>query len=63
MEKNATPNSFLGLAGVEEVQPRVGADGPVGVLPAAVDAREGLLVEEHLKNRGGAVLGPPDLRG
>ena len=41
----------LVLAWVEEVQARVGADGPVGVLAAAVDAGEGLLVEEHLQTQ------------
>ena len=42
----------LGLAGVEEVHARVGADGPVGVLAAAVDAGERLLMEEHLAESG-----------
>ncbi|CAE6962534.1 unnamed protein product [Symbiodinium natans] len=43
----------LVLARVEEVQAGVGADGPVGVLSAAVDAGKGLLVEEHLQTQLG----------
>mmetsp|Transcript_63588 Transcript_63588/g.166544 ORF Transcript_63588/g.166544 Transcript_63588/m.166544 type:complete len:413 (-) Transcript_63588:22-1260(-) len=37
------------LPGVEEVQAGVGAHRPVVVLPGAVDAGEGLLVEEHVE--------------
>ena len=35
-----------GLAGLEKVDARVGDDGPVVVLAGAVDAREGLLVQQ-----------------
>ena len=41
----------LVLAWVEEVHAGVGANGPVRVLAAAVDAGEGLLVEEHLQTQ------------
>ena len=41
-------SSGLSLARVEEVDSRVGANGPVGVLATSVDAGEGLLMEKHL---------------
>ena len=41
-------SSGLSLARVEEVDSRVGSDGPVGVLATSVDAGEGLLMEKHL---------------
>mmetsp|Transcript_21214 Transcript_21214/g.48457 ORF Transcript_21214/g.48457 Transcript_21214/m.48457 type:complete len:382 (+) Transcript_21214:280-1425(+) len=47
----------LGLARVKEVEARVRADGPVGVLAAAVDAGEGLLVEEGLQSELAGLLG------
>mmetsp|Transcript_44860 Transcript_44860/g.116613 ORF Transcript_44860/g.116613 Transcript_44860/m.116613 type:complete len:261 (-) Transcript_44860:84-866(-) len=38
---------FIRLARVEEIDARVGSDGPVGVLAAAVDAGKWFLVEQH----------------
>mmetsp|Transcript_60357 Transcript_60357/g.97711 ORF Transcript_60357/g.97711 Transcript_60357/m.97711 type:complete len:507 (-) Transcript_60357:128-1648(-) len=44
---------LLRLAWVEEVETRVRANRPVGMLPVAVDAREGLLVEERHESHPG----------
>mmetsp|Transcript_77703 Transcript_77703/g.116855 ORF Transcript_77703/g.116855 Transcript_77703/m.116855 type:complete len:416 (-) Transcript_77703:24-1271(-) len=47
----------VGLARVEEVKPCVSAHGPVVVLAGAVDARKGLLVEEHDQAELGGLRG------
>ena len=51
-----------GGAGLEEVQPRIGAQGPVVVLAGTVDAGEGLLMEQaHHAVLGGHIF--HDLHG